>query len=326
MPPFDESVCNLFINSCELKNITPEELFRYLITVDDNGCPALRTKSDAGAASGTDYELRSTSYKANTAATGYSIGDFIKRVDVMDITQNPAVLFSTFWFNETTGLALAAAPTQANLDVYTEPVVINDGADAAMGAKADAAAASDTGTYSLISLIKRLLQKFTAGIGLTAGEAHIGAIGGNTEKLSIDVTTSVGAYAANDNIGGIITLTNFLRVSGGTGILQSLQLWALANQKPNLYIDFWDASPSGTYTNDAAQVIAGDHAKHLGFVEIAAADWKDTGVISRTAFTSIGIVLKGNASRNIYMTIQDKTGVTFGSVAGLFIKASILQD
>jgi hypothetical protein len=307
-------------------------------------------------------------------------------VDVMDVTQNPAVLISTFWFNETTGLALASTPTQANLDVYTEPVVINDGAHASFGAKADAAAGSDTGTFSFISLFKRLLQstttmssrtgdltesapgtdtassglngrlqrvaqRLTSLIGvlpsslgkktaanslsvtlssdeaLPAGENHIGAIGGNTEKLAIAITTSSTAYSANDNIGGVITLSNFLRVSGGTGVLQGIQLWALANQKPNLYIDFWDASPgTGTYTNDSAQVIAGDHAAHLGFIEIAAADWKDTGTISRTALTSIGMVLKGNASRNIYMTIQDKTGVTFGSVAGLFAKVSILQD
>lgn len=161
---------------------------------------------------------------------------------------------------------------------------------------------------------------------IPAGENHIGAIGGNTEKLAVGVVTSATAYTANDNIGGILTLGNFLRVAGGTGILQGIQLWALANQKPNLYIDFWDAAPLGTYTNDLAQVIAGDHVKHLGFIEIAASDWKDTGVISRVALTGIGMVLKGSASRDIYMTIQDKTGVTFGSVAGLFIKVGILQD
>lgn len=38
-------------------------------------------------------------------------------------------------------------------------VQIADGADAAIGAKADTAATSDTGTFSLIALFKRLLQK-----------------------------------------------------------------------------------------------------------------------------------------------------------------------
>lgn len=39
--------------------------------------------------------------------------------------------------------------------------------DTNIGAKADASATSDTGTFSLIALIKRLLAKLTAGIGVT---------------------------------------------------------------------------------------------------------------------------------------------------------------
>lgn len=154
----------------------------------------------------------------------------------------------------------------------------------------------------------------------------LGNTGGFSNKKRIVPVTSITAYTANDNIGGIITLTDILRVSGGTEILHNIDLWALANQKPNLYIDFWDASPSGTFTNDATQVIAGDHAKWLGFVEIEAADWKDTGLISRVSKTNLGLVLKGLASKNIYMTIQDKTGVTFGSVSGLFGNIGVLQD
>ena len=162
---------------------------------------------------------------------------------------------------------------------------------------------------------------------LPAGEAHLGAIGGNTEKLTGNVTTSTTAYTANDNIGGVQSLTNILRVSGGTGILEDLHFWAIANQKPNLYIDFWNVTPSnGTYTNDAAQVIAGDQAAWLGSVNIAVADWIDTGTISRVSKTGLAITLKGSGSRNIFMTIQDKTGVTFGGVAGLFYKVGNLQD
>lgn len=158
------------------------------------------------------------------------------------------------------------------------------------------------------------------------GENHIGAVGGNTSKIAFSPTVSATAYTANDNVGGIITLTNILRTSGGTAILESISLWALGNAAPNLYIDFWDASPSGTYTNDAAQVIAGDQAKWMGMVEVGAGDWKQTGVISRCSINPVKFGLKGNASANIYMTIQDKTGVTFGSAAGLFGYVTALQD
>jgi hypothetical protein len=41
---------------------------------------------------------------------------------------------------------------------------IADGADVTQGAKADSAAATDTGTFSIVALLKRLLQKLTAGV------------------------------------------------------------------------------------------------------------------------------------------------------------------
>lgn len=151
-------------------------------------------------------------------------------------------------------------------------------------------------------------------------------VGGYSNRIKGGITTSSTAYTANDNIGGIITLTNILRTSGGTGIISDVSFWALANQKPNLYLDFWDASPSGTFTNDSAQIIAGDQIKHLAFIEISTGEWKDTGVIARCNVAPIGKILKGNNSRSVFMTIQDKTGVTFGSTAGLFYNIGILQD
>lgn len=301
---------------CETAKLSFEQLFkRHLLTIGEDGCLMIKTSATLTSGSGEDFELRKSTYKANTAGTGYSIGDYIQRVDIINVT-TPGVV-SSLWFNETTGLAIVSAPTQAHIDPFTEPISIGDGGSVSLGAKADTSATTDSGTFSLIALFKRLLEKFTAGINT----------GGFTEKLSLSITTSATAYTANDNIGGIQTLSNILRTSGGTAILNGISLWALGNQKPNLYIDFFDASPSnGTYTNDAAQIISGDHAAWLGRLEVAAADWQDTGVISRCTKTGLGIILKGNASRNIYMTIQDKTGVTFSSTAGLFIKVGALQD
>ena len=50
--------------------------------------------------------------------------------------------------------------------VGVQPVVVvesADGADASLGAKADSAATTDTGTFSLIALVKRLLSRLTSG-------------------------------------------------------------------------------------------------------------------------------------------------------------------
>lgn len=50
---------------------------------------------------------------------------------------------------------------------------IADGADVTQGAKADSAAATDTGTFSLIALVKRGLQSLTAIAGLLGGTGTI---------------------------------------------------------------------------------------------------------------------------------------------------------
>lgn len=54
-------------------------------------------------------------------------------------------------------------------DTYVE-----DGQDEALGAKVDTAATTDTGTFSLIALFKRLLQKWTAGITISGRNATVG--------------------------------------------------------------------------------------------------------------------------------------------------------
>jgi hypothetical protein len=67
-------------------------------------------------------------------------------------------------------------------------VSIADGSDATFGAKADAAAGSDAGTFTFMSLFKRLLQKFTT--------QFPAALGGTTAANSLAVTlASDGTYA-----------------------------------------------------------------------------------------------------------------------------------
>jgi hypothetical protein len=72
----------------------------------------------SGGGSGIDYELRVTQYKANKVGTGYTIGDFISRTDI--INAGTGVIVSTLWFNETTGLTIAAPPI-ADIDPFIPP-------------------------------------------------------------------------------------------------------------------------------------------------------------------------------------------------------------
>jgi hypothetical protein len=79
----------------------------------------------------------------------------------------------------------------------TAPATIADGADVAQGAKADAAAVSDTGTFSLVALFKRLLQKITSGL----------SVGGFTARPSATFTrpADTNVYASGDLVANSTT-------------------------------------------------------------------------------------------------------------------------
>lgn len=66
-------------------------------------------------------------------------------------------------------------------DTYVE-----DGQDEALGAKADTAATTDTGTFSLIALFKRLLEKWTAGI--TISGSSLSYVAGNYDATATAAT------------------------------------------------------------------------------------------------------------------------------------------
>lgn len=64
------------------------------------------------AGAGADYELITYNYEAIAAGPGYSIGDFITRTQIVFVPTGNIV--STLWFNQTTGLPIAA-PVIGNL-------------------------------------------------------------------------------------------------------------------------------------------------------------------------------------------------------------------
>jgi len=99
-------------------------------------------------------------------------------------------------------------------------VTIADGDDEALGATGDAAASSDTGTFSLIALIKRLLQKLTTQLpaALTgSGNLKVSLeesnaaqpVTDNGGSLTVDGSVSLGAAlpAGTNNIGDVDVLT-----------------------------------------------------------------------------------------------------------------------
>lgn len=130
---------------------------------------------NGGGGSTIDRELVVSTYTAKNAFTGASIGDTITCTQVIDVTSTPSTV-STIWRNQTTGADLASPPAAVNLTLVgsqaltdtqlrATAVPISNTAltniDVDLGAPADAAASTDTGSFSIIALIKRGMQNWT---------------------------------------------------------------------------------------------------------------------------------------------------------------------
>jgi len=90
-------------------------------------------------------------------------------------------------------LAYGAEGTATLVDATHGLPVVDTAVEAALGAPADAAATSDAGTFSLISLVKRLLGRFAARAGsstaATAGTTAANGVAANTDRRSLMVVS-----------------------------------------------------------------------------------------------------------------------------------------
>ncbi|RST54093.1 hypothetical protein [Variovorax sp. DXTD-1] len=81
------------------------------------------------------------------------------------------------------------------------PATMADGADVTQGAKADAAATSDTGAFSLIALVKRGLQNWTTLLArfpaFTQSWSYAAAAGGIVDTTAVAMKTAAGAGVRN---------------------------------------------------------------------------------------------------------------------------------
>lgn len=108
-----------------------------------------------------DLEIDITEYDAKTSGTEWSIGQRISRLQYLDLSATPALIKATVWRNEATGAIITTAISiVTDLEIPPDRSFTKlDKIDTAFGAPADAAATSDTGSFGIIPLFKRLLGK-----------------------------------------------------------------------------------------------------------------------------------------------------------------------
>lgn len=163
---------------------------------------------------------------------------------------------------------------------------------------------------------------------IAAGENHLGEVGGSSTEVTVNPTVSTSpAYSSGDNIGGKQTLSNALRVSGGTAMLVGIMLLDRSNQKPTGQIFIFNADPtSATLTDNTATAFSTDDQKVIAMIQIASSDWVTVNGKAYCNLRNLGILVKATSGTTLYAAFNTTSTPTFAATTNLQIKYKFLRD
>ena len=165
-------------------------------------------------------------------------------------------------------------------------------------------------------------------VGLDAGEAHVGQVGGNAITITVNpVLTVAGAYAAGDFVGTSATalvFANAARVAGGSGVIKSAMLIDAALQSAACELWLFDTAVTPPNDNAAWTISDADAATCIGVIPFT------TYYASALNSVANGIVPNGGigfsaVATTIWGCIVTRGAPTYASL-NLTLRLSIMQD
>lgn len=144
------------------------------------------------------------------------------------------------------------------------------------------------------------------------GIVGVTTIGGTTLNVAPTLTVTASAYAAGNNFGGLLTLTNAVRYSSGTGIWNKVHITDHGNQKPLLDILLFNtATLAATFTDKSAFPTLGtaDNAKCIARISILSTDWVTVGgsAFCTKVVGPIAVTASGSANLAVAMNVTSGT-------------------
>lgn len=203
-----------------------------------------------------------------------------------------------------------------------------------IGSVTETAPTTDTASSGLNGRLQRIAQRITSLIALlptALGQGTMATsfkvvlpsdqspipISGNTFNLRVPGATvaATGAYVTGDLVGTKLTLTDAMRISGGSGYLMSVIIEDLSAQSLALDVVIFDSDPSGTtFTDNSALDIAdADIAKVLGCVSIAASDYFAFADNSVAVKSLINLPVIASGSANLFACIVARSSPTYSA-------------
>lgn len=158
------------------------------------------------------------------------------------------------------------------------------------------------------------------GDGTAADPITPRVISNHSFKQTAALVTTNGAYAADDYVGGLITLTDIARVALGGVLIQSVAVQFKSTQSTALTLLIFDADPDSTTIadNGALVIAAADIFKVKAAIPISQyADLGANGVIAEV--TDLNLLVKPAAGRTLYAVLVTDEIITLGSTADVSV-------
>ena len=160
---------------------------------------------------------------------------------------------------------------------------------------------------------------------VVAGSKQFHVIG-ESDLLDVTLVLSTDQYASGDVLVVPQEIAGAMRVNGGTGVIQSIEVLDKDDQGGILDLVFFSESASLGTINAAVSISDTDAALKLGTVEIVAADYVDFINSQSVTIPNVGIGLKAAAdSRSLWIGAISRDTKTY-TASGIVLRIFILQD
>lgn len=166
-------------------------------------------------------------------------------------------------------------------------------------------------------------QVFSDGSGASSQPGQVGSPG---DVITVTLTVDTNIYADGDVLADTQTISNAMRILGGHGVLQSLQLIDPDEQGQPIDLYFFSVTHALGTENSAPSISDANAIDIFGPVAIGSSDYRDLGGVKVASVRGIGLMLEAaSGSRDLYIAaISRGTGTYAGG--SLTLKLGFLWD
>jgi hypothetical protein len=156
---------------------------------------------------------------------------------------------------------------------------------------------------------------------LAAGAAAIGSIIGRTSNPSVTPSTTVGAYTAGQEVGGLMT---FPIGGAGSGLLESIRVTSKSVQTTSLKLYIFDTNPTNSTWSDKTTpaINAADVSFLRGVFSLSS---PDSGLGTHTIWNLEGIACSFIGA-SLYGVLVCVGTPTFASASDITVKLGVVDD